>query len=62
MPEDRTKGELDQTKGAIKEAVGKAIGDRSTEVSGKVDQVKGKLEKKVGDAKDAIRREGDRNR
>ena len=62
MTEDRTRGEWDQTKGVIKEKVGKITGDRSTEVSGKLDQVKGKLEKKIGEAKDAIRHEDDRNR
>ncbi len=55
-------GTWDETKGVIKENVGKISGDRSTEVSGKLDQVKGKLEKKIGQAKDAIRRRGDPNR
>jgi uncharacterized protein YjbJ (UPF0337 family) len=53
-------GTVDETKGVIKEKVGKVTGDRSTEVSGKLDQVKGKLEKTVGKAKDTIRREVDR--
>jgi len=60
VTEDRIRGKRDQVKGAIKEKVVKVTGDRSTEVSGKLDQVKGKLETKIGDAKDAIRREGDR--
>ena len=62
MTEDRTQGEWDQTKGVVKENVGKITGDRSTEVSGKLDQAKGKLEKKIGEAKDSIRDEDDRNR
>lgn len=62
MAEDRTRGELDQAKGVIKEKVGKITGDRSTEVSGKLDQAKGKLEKTIGDAKDTIHDEADRNR
>lgn len=53
-------GMLDETKGVIKEKVGKATGDRSTEVSGKLDQVKGKLETTVGKAKRTIRRDLDR--
>ena len=53
-------GTLDETKGVIKEKVGKATGDRSTEVSGKLDQVKGKLETTVGKAKRTIRRDLDR--
>ena len=62
MSEDRRRGELDETKGAIKEKVGKIAGDRSTEVSGKLDQAKGKLEKKIGDAKDTVRNEDDPKR
>jgi uncharacterized protein YjbJ (UPF0337 family) len=62
MTEDRTRGELDQTKGVIKEKVGKITGDRSTEVSGKVDQAKGKLEKKIGEAKDTLRHKDERSR
>jgi uncharacterized protein YjbJ (UPF0337 family) len=61
VTEDRTQGEWDQTKGVVKENVGKITGDRSTEVSGKLDQAKGKLEKKIGEAKDTIRHEDDRN-
>ena len=56
MADDRMRGQLDETKGVIKEKAGKITGDRSTEVSGKLDQVKGKLEKKIGVAKDKIRR------
>ena len=62
MTEDRAHGALDQTKGVIKEKVGKVTGDRSTEVSGKLDQAKGKVESKIGDAKDTIQRETDRDR
>jgi len=62
MSEDRRRGEWDETKGVIKEKVGKVTGDRSTEVSGKLDQAKGKLERKIGEAKDALRHEDDRDR
>ena len=50
------RGQLDETKGVIKEKVGKVTGDRSTELSGKVEQVKGKVEKKIGEAKGKVRR------
>lgn len=53
-------GTLDETKGVIKEKVGKAIGDHRTEVSGKLDQVKGKLETTAGKTKDTVRRDLDR--
>ena len=56
MAGDRVRGQLDETKGIIKEKLGKVSGDRSTEVSGKVDQVKGKVEKKVGEVKGKVRR------
>lgn len=56
MAGDRVRGQLDETKGVIKEKVGKVSGDRSTELSGKVEQVKGKLEKKLGQAKGKVRR------
>lgn len=62
MSEDRTQGDWDQTKGVVKEKLGKITGDRSTEVSGKVDQAKGKVERKIGEAKDTIRHGDDRNR
>ena len=52
VADDRMRGQVDETKGVIKEKVGKITGDRSTEVSGKLDQVKGKVEKKIGQAKD----------
>lgn len=55
-------GTWDETKGVVKEKVGKITGDRSTEISGKLDQAKGKLEKKVSEAKSAVRREVNRNR
>jgi uncharacterized protein YjbJ (UPF0337 family) len=55
------KGRWDETKGVVKQKVGKISGDRSTELSGKVDQVKGKLERQIGRAKDWIRHAGDLN-
>ncbi len=54
---DKTQGTWDQTKGKIKEGVGKATDDTSTEWSGKADQVKGKAEKTVGDIKDRMKDE-----
>jgi uncharacterized protein YjbJ (UPF0337 family) len=55
MDRDRVKGVADQTKGAIKENLGKAIGDEKLETEGKVDKVAGKIESAVGSAKDKIR-------
>lgn len=55
MDRDRVQGVADQTKGAIKENVGRAIGDEKLETEGKVDKVAGKIESAVGSAKDKIR-------
>jgi len=61
MNRDKIKGMADQTKGAAKEAVGKAIGDTRLEAEGKIDKVKGKIESAVGDAKGVLRDLRDRN-
>jgi len=55
MDRDRVKGVADQTKGAIKENLGKAIGDEKLETEGKADKIAGKIESAVGSAKDKIR-------
>ncbi len=55
MNQEETQGQWDQAKGKVKEDVGKAAGDRSTELSGKLDQAKGKVEEKVGDAQRDMR-------
>ena len=51
MAQDRAKGAANKTGGVIRENVGKATGDRSTELAGKADQAKGDLQGKIGDAK-----------
>lgn len=55
MDEDRIKGKAKDVTGSVKEAVGKATGDKETERSGKADQVEGKVQEGVGKAKDAVR-------
>jgi uncharacterized protein YjbJ (UPF0337 family) len=55
MDKDRVNGSIDQAKGAIKDAVGKATGDKKLQTEGKVDKLKGKVESAVGGAKDAVR-------
>jgi uncharacterized protein YjbJ (UPF0337 family) len=62
MTEDRAKGALNKGKGVIKENVGKATGDRSTQAAGKVDQAKGTVQSKFGDAKVNIQNQKNRNR
>jgi uncharacterized protein YjbJ (UPF0337 family) len=55
MDKDRIKGSFDQTKGAVKDAVGKATGDAKLQTEGKTDKVKGKVESAIGGAKDTLR-------
>lgn len=55
MDKDRIKGSAQQAGGAVKETVGKALGDKKMETEGKVDRVEGKVRNAVGGAKDAVR-------
>jgi uncharacterized protein YjbJ (UPF0337 family) len=55
MSKDRAQGKINQGVGKAKEEVGKLLGDRSTEWSGKLDQVKGKVQEKLGEARDTRR-------
>lgn len=56
MPDkDRIKGAANQAKGAIKEGVGKLVGDPKLQAEGKADKATGKVQSAVGGAKDAAR-------
>jgi len=55
MDKDRIKGSAEQTKGAIKEAAGKILGDSKLEGEGKAEQAEGKVRNAVGGLKDALR-------
>jgi uncharacterized protein YjbJ (UPF0337 family) len=55
MDKDRIKGSAQQAGGAIKENVGKALGDKKMETEGKVERAEGKVRNAVGGAKDAVR-------
>jgi uncharacterized protein YjbJ (UPF0337 family) len=56
MDKEHVKGAADKASGAIKEGVGKAVGDKSLEAKGKLDQAKGEAREFVGDVKDAAKR------
>ena len=56
MDKDRIKGAAKQAKGAVKEAVGKAIGDAKLTTEGRSDKVEGKIQNAVGGLKDALRK------
>jgi uncharacterized protein YjbJ (UPF0337 family) len=55
MDKDRIKGSAEQAKGAVKEAVGKALGDKKLETEGRADKAAGKVQNAVGGLKDAVR-------
>jgi uncharacterized protein YjbJ (UPF0337 family) len=55
MDKDRIAGAAKQAKGAIKDAVGKAVGDSKLEAEGKRDKVEGKIQNAVGGVKDALK-------
>lgn len=55
MDKDRIKGSANQAKGAIKEAAGKAMGDKKLETEGKMDKAAGKVQNAVGGLKDTLR-------
>lgn len=55
MDKDRVGGVAEQAKGKIKEAGGKAMGDKKLAGEGKAEKVSGKVRNAVGSAKDAAR-------
>ena len=55
MNKDRIEGAARQAKGAVKEAVGKVIGDNKLVAEGKGDKVAGKVQNAVGGLKDTLR-------
>jgi uncharacterized protein YjbJ (UPF0337 family) len=56
MDKDRIAGSAKQTKGAVKEAVGKAIGDAKLVADGKSDKTEGKIQNAFGGLKDALKK------
>ena len=55
MDREHIKGAADNVKGAVKDTVGKATGDKKMEAEGKMDKAKGAVHNLVGDVKDAVR-------
>ncbi len=56
MNKDQVKGRVEDAKGKIKEATGKAVGNDRLKTEGQVDQVAGKTQTKVGDAKESVKK------
>ena len=55
VDQNRIDGAIDQAKGAVKDGVGKLVGDQKLQAEGKADKAAGKVESAVGGAKDSIR-------
>ena len=55
MDKDRIVGSGKQIKGAVKQAVGKAVGDAKLELEGKADRIKGKVQNTIGGLKDTLK-------
>lgn len=53
---DQVAGVAKQVKGSVKQAAGKATGNRQTEVEGAADKVAGKVQKAYGDAKEKVKK------
>ena len=55
MDKNRVIGSAKQVKGAVKQAVGKAVGDTKLETEGKADKIKGKVQNAIGGVKDTLK-------
>jgi len=55
MDKDRIVGSAKKVKGAVKQALGKALGDAKLESDGRVDKVEGKVQNAIGGIKDTLR-------
>jgi uncharacterized protein YjbJ (UPF0337 family) len=55
MHKDEVKGAAKEVRGAVKDAIGKATGDKKLQADGVADKVEGKVQKTAGEIKDAAR-------
>ncbi len=55
MDREHVKGTAEKVKGSIKDAAGKAVGDKKMQTEGKVDKAKGSAHSVAGDVKDAVK-------
>ena len=53
---EHVKGAADKAKGAVKETVGKAVGNDRLRAEGEIDKAKGDLHNVAGDVKDAVKK------
>jgi uncharacterized protein YjbJ (UPF0337 family) len=52
---DQVKGRIEETKGSIKEATGKLVGDETLEAKGNIQKNLGKVQEKLGDIKQNVK-------
>ena len=55
MDKDRIVGVGKQIKGAVKDVVGKAVGNSKLESEGRADKIEGKVQNAIGDLKDTFK-------
>jgi len=55
MDKDRISGSAKKIKGAVKQAVGKAVGDSKLESEGRADKIEGKVQNAIGGLKDTLK-------
>ena len=55
MDKDRVVGSAKQAKGAVKQAVGKVVGDTKLQSEGEADKIEGKVQNVLGGLKDALK-------
>ena len=60
VDENRVEGAWDKAKGAVKEGVGKLVGDDKMQAEGVADKAKGNAESAVGGVKDTVRDAADK--
>jgi uncharacterized protein YjbJ (UPF0337 family) len=53
---DKIKGAANVVAGAVKQGVGRAVGDGSLEIEGIAQKLKGEAQQDVGKAKDAVKK------
>ena len=55
MDKDRVAGSAKQVKGAVKQVVGKVVGDAKLEAEGNADKIEGQVQNAIGGVKDTLK-------
>ena len=55
MDKDRLVGSAKQVKGAVKQSVGRAVGDAKLKSEGQADKVEGKIQNAIGTRRDRLK-------